>query len=99
MQGGWIRCRGRPKKVLCNADLKVDLDDNLVAIQSKILAASGLCRPPATHNETPKKADQIVKIYLWEGRRTKTWVVIDDPRIKNQGYMGQVILLLRMLKC
>jgi hypothetical protein len=34
------------------------------------------------------------------GRRTKTWVVIDDdPRIKNQGYMGQVILLLRMLKC
>ncbi len=33
------------------------------------------------------------------GRRTKTWVVIDDPRIKNKGYIGQVILLFRMLKC
>jgi hypothetical protein len=55
---------------LCNADLKVDLDDYLLAKQSTILAASDLCRPPATHNETPKKAVQIVKIYigtyLWE---------------------------------
>jgi hypothetical protein len=88
---------------LCNADLKVDLDNYLLAKQSTILAASGLCRPPATHNETPKKAVQIVKIYIGNlpkgGRRTKTWVVIDDPRIKNQGYMGQVRLLFRMLKC